>query len=293
MIDITTYLDNLNRKLKFTANAIVEGFISGMHQSPYHGFSVEFSDHKGYSEGDPVSLIDWKLYSKTDRYYIKRFEEETNVRTCFLLDCSQSMSFTSLDIKKIDYARLLTACLITLSLNQRDATGLTLFSDHIIQTLPPKSKTIWLNQCLNTLQNVQCSGETNISNAIIRTNDSINKRSLIVIITDCFDDTENFIKALNYLKFNRHHCILFHIVDPKETNFDFKDEADYIDMETNETIRLSPWSIKKSYTDKWEKFHVKHREMIQKLNFEYCLINTKTPIEHSLKMFLTQRNSRV
>jgi len=293
MIDIREYLDNLNRKLKFIANAIVEGFISGIHQSPYHGFSVEFSDHKGYSEGDPVSLIDWKLYSKTDRYYIKRFEEETNVRTCFLLDCSKSMEFTSQEIKKIDYARLLIACLITLSLNQRDATGLTLFSDHIISSLPPKSKTIWLNHCLNTLVNIQCEGQTNIANAIIRTSDKISKRSLIVVVTDCLDDTDNLLKALNYLKFNRHQCILFHLVDPKEMFFDFKDEADFIDMETNEIIRLSPWSIKKSYKDKWEMFHVKHREMINKLKFEYCMINTSTPIDSSLKVFLAQRNKRV
>jgi len=293
MIDIRDYITNFNNKLKFTANAIVEGFISGLHQSPYHGFSVEFSDHKAYSEGEPVSMIDWKLYSKTDRYYIKRFEEETNVRTCFLLDCSNSMGYTSQEIKKIDYARLLAACLIHLSLSQRDATGLTLFNDSIMATLPPKSKTIWLNQCLHLLMNIQCEGHTNISNAIMKSCDSIKKRSLIVIITDCLDNSDNLSKALNYLKFNKHHCILFQLVDPQEMQFNFKEESDFIDMETDEVIRLSPWKIKKEYIERRELFHMKHREMMQRLHFEYCLINTATPIENSLKVFLSNRNRRV
>jgi len=293
MIDIKNYITSFNSRLKFTANAIVEGFISGLHQSPYHGFSVEFSDHKAYSEGDPVSMIDWKLYSKTDRYYIKRFEEETNVRTVFLLDCSNSMAFTSQDIKKIDYARLLTACLIHLSLSQRDATGLTLFSDKTIATLPPKSKTIWLNQCLNLLSNIECEGQTDIASALMKCCDNIKKRSLIVVVTDCLDNSESLGKALNYLKFNKHHCILFHIVDPQEMMFNYKEESDFIDMETDEMIRLSPWKVKREYLAKREMFHVKHREMMQRLNFEYCLINTATPIETSLKMFLFNRNSRV
>ena len=289
MISLKEHIANQNKNLKFTANAIVEGFISGLHKSPYHGFSVEFSEHKPYSEGDPIALIDWKIYSKTDKYFIKRYQEETNVRVYFLIDCSMSMKFYSQEIKKIDYAKLLAASLINLSLKQRDATGLTLFSDKIIATLPAKSKTIWLNQCLMQLENIQCQGETNIADAIFKFSEKIQKRSLIVIITDFLDDTTQTIKALNYLKFNKHHCILFHIIDPAEKEFNFKGETDFIDLETNEKIKLSPQMIKKEYLQKYNMFLEKHKEIVQKLKFEYALINTKTPIENSLKNFLAHR----
>jgi len=289
MTTLQEQLRDLNIKLKFTANAIVEGFISGLHQSPYHGFSVEFSDHKAYSDGDPVNLIDWKLYSKTDKYFIKRFEEETNVRTYFLLDISMSMDYESQGIKKIDYAKLLTACLINLSLIQRDATGLTLFNDKIISSLPAKSKSIWLNQCLNNLSKIECEGLTNLSEAIFKTCEKISKRSLIVIITDCLDDTEKLKKTLNYLKFNKHHCIIFHIIDPNEFNFNFKNEADFIDLETGEIIKISPWTIKKEYLNKFNMFLVKQKDLIEELKYEYCILNTNTPIEKALKTFFSNR----
>ena len=290
---IKQYISDINKNLKFTANAIVEGFISGLHKSPYHGFSVEFSDHKAYSSGDPVSLIDWKLYSRTERYYIKRYEEETNVRTYFMLDCSNSMNFYSKDIKKIDYARLFTACLINLSLRQRDATGLALFNDKIISSLPAKSKNIWLNQCFHSLENIKCKGTTDISDAVFNLCEKIHKRSLIVIVTDFLDDTEKIQKTLNYLKFNRHHCILFHIIDTAESEFQFKDEADFIDLETEEVLKVSPWILRKEYLKRFEMFHVKLRQIIEQLEFEYCQINTNTPLINSLKVFLQNRNKMV
>jgi uncharacterized protein (DUF58 family) len=290
MLDIKYILNDSNFNLKFSANAIVEGFISGQHKSPYHGFSVEFSDHKAYSRGDPVSLIDWKLYSKTDKYYTKRYEEETNVRTYFLLDVSNSMQYKSHDVRKIDYAKLLTACLINLSLKQRDATGLVLFNDRVVSAIPAKSKTIWLNLCLNILQKAECNGETNISDIIFNFAENIKKRSLIVIITDFFDDVDKLQKALNFLKFNKHHCILLHIIDKVEADFSYKEEANFIDLETQENLKLSPWIVRKEYLERFNLFHMKLKSMIEKLKFEYCQIHTNTLISQSLKMFLLNRN---
>jgi uncharacterized protein (DUF58 family) len=289
MTKISNLLANVNKNLKFTANAIVEGFITGLHQSPYHGFSVEFSDHKSYNYGDPVDLIDWKLFSKTDRYYIKRYEEETNVRTYFLLDISKSMDFKSHGVKKIDYAKLLTACLINLSLRQRDATGLSLFNNTVQSSLPAKSKSNWLNQCLFSLEKITCSGQTNISGAVLSICERISKKSIIVIITDCIDDTTELHKALNFLKFNKHHCILFHIIDPKESTFDYSDDSEFYDIETNEMIRLSPWIIKREYLKKFAMFRMKHKDILSKLKYEYCVINTETPIEYNLNQFLLNR----
>ena len=288
---IHQYIADINKNLKFTANSIVEGFISGLHKSPYHGFSVEFSDHKAYSPGDTVNLIDWKLYSRTDRYYIKRFEEETNVRTYFMLDCSLSMNFYSNNIKKIDYARLLVACLINLSLRQRDATSLSLFNDKIVSTLPAKSKSIWLNQCLNKLENIKCFGTTNIADSVFAIGEKIKKRSLVVIVTDFLDDTESLQKTLNYLKFNNHHCVLFHIIDNSEKEFKYNEESEFEDIETKEIIKISPWMLRKDYLSKFEMFHVKLKQMIEQLKFEYFQINTNTPLKDALNTFLANRIS--
>ena len=289
MDTVKDYFNGLNKNLKLSANSIVEGFISGLHKSPYHGFSVEFSDHKAYSNGDSVSLIDWKLYSRTDKYFIKRYEEETNVRTYFLLDCSKSMEYKSGNIKKIDYARLFTACLINLSLRQRDATSLSLFNEKIINSIPAKSKSNWLNQCLLLLENIKCFGETNISNSIFQFCEKIQKRSLIIIITDFLTDVESLQNTLNYLKFNKHHCILFHIIDKEEKDFKFKDEAEFIDIENNDILKISPWIIRKEYLERFRLFHVKLKQIIEELQFEYCQINTETDILDSLLIFLNNR----
>jgi len=291
MILINKKLSEINVNLKFKANAIVEGFISGLHQSPYHGFSVEFSDHKAYSNGDDINKMDWKLFSKTDKYYIKRYEEETNVRAYFLVDCSNSMAYMSESVSKIDYAILLTACLINLSLRQRDATGLVLFSDKIRLSLPAKSKSTWLNQCLGELEKVKCEGETNISQILFKFGEEIRKRSLIIIISDFLDDHLEFYKALNYLKFNKHHCIVFHIIDQQEKEFSFRQESEFIDMETNEILKINPWTIKKEYLHCFHNFLWKQKQMIEKLGFEYQQISTKTPIINSLKTFLTNRRT--
>jgi uncharacterized protein (DUF58 family) len=199
------------------------------------------------------------------------------------------MSFTSKDIKKIDYAKLLTACLVNLSIKQRDATGLVLFNNQINTSIPAKSKRIWANQCLTALERARCSGDTDLANVIFTFGERIRKRSLIVIITDFFDDSERINKALSYLKFNKHHCVLLHLVDKAEGEFSFREDSIFIDLETDESLRVSPWVIKKEYIEKQEMFHLKLKEMIEKLGFEYCQISTDTPVAHSLRTFLTNR----
>ncbi|MCK9329037.1 MAG: DUF58 domain-containing protein [Candidatus Cloacimonetes bacterium] len=292
MIDLKEQLVNLQGNLKFTANAIVEGFISGQHKSPYHGFSVEFSDYKPYSNGDSINLLDWKVYSKTDRYYIKRYEDETNVRAYFLLDISNSMSFTSHNLKKIDYAKLLVASLVNLSLKQRDATGLVTFNHSIVDYLPAKSSSIWFNRILQILEKVKCSDSTNLSEVIFSFSSMLKKRSLVIIITDFFDDIEAINKALNFLKFNNHHCILFHIFDEKEIDFSYNGEYKLIDLENSESMLVSPHTIRKDYLDKVNMFHVKLKEIVENLHFEYFQINTLTSVEMSLKDFLFARYKR-
>ncbi len=292
MINLQEQLIDLQGNLKFSANSIVEGFISGLHKSPYHGFSVEFSNYKSYSAGDSINLIDWKVYSKTDRYYIKRFEEETNVRVHFLLDISKSMSFSSHNIVKIDYAKLLVASLMNLSFKQRDAVGLITYNEKIINNLPAKSKTIWFTQLLKTLDNIKCEDSTNLTDTIFACAEKVKKRSLFVIVTDFLDDLESINKALNYLKFSNHHCILFHICDNIELNFNFKNDAEFIDMEDASILKISPQLIQKDYLNQYNMFHVKLKQIIENLKYEYYQVNTLTPIELALKQFFCSRTTR-
>ena len=185
--NIINTLDNLQLKAKF----IVEGFMTGLHKSPFHGFSVEFSEHRSYTPGDETKNIDWKLWSKTDKYYIKRFEEETNLLSHIFLDSSQSMSFSSDKITKFEYAKMLVAALSYLIINQRDSLGLYVFDSKIRQTIAPKSTKNHLNTILSIIDNMKLGNKTNISEIIHRGAEKINKRGLIILVSDLFDSPDN------------------------------------------------------------------------------------------------------
>ena len=194
--DIISKLDNLALK----ARMIVEGFIVGLHKSPFHGFSVEFSEHRAYGYGDEIKHIDWKLFGKTYRFYIKQFEEETNLRSYLLLDQSKSMDYSSSNLSKLDYAQLLSASLAYLMIKQQDAVSLTLFDDKIINYIPPRSKTNHLKFLLSQMNKIKSGKDTNISPVLHQTAEMIKQKGLIILISDLFDNpkkTFNGLIALN------------------------------------------------------------------------------------------------
>lgn len=247
--------------LELLAQQVVEGFITGLHKSPFHGFSVEFAEHRQYNNGDSVKNIDWKLYAKTDKLYSKRFEEETNLRCQFVVDVSSSMYFPEPKNNKLTFSIQATASLMYLLKKQRDAFGLSLFTDEILLNSHAKSTTAHQKylfaQLEELLQKPNINSKTNLSAALHQVAELIHKRSLVVIFSDLFntqmtnDKTDDFFDALQHLKFNKHEVVVFNVVDKsKEVDFDFENRPyQFIDMETGETTKVHTNQVKQNYID--------------------------------------------
>ncbi|NTE00527.1 DUF58 domain-containing protein [Agrobacterium tumefaciens] len=245
--------------LELLASQVVEGFITGLHKSPFHGFSVEFAEHRQYNNGDNVKNIDWKLYAKTDKLYSKRFEEETNLRCQFVIDVSSSMYFPEPKNNKLTFSIQAAASLMYLLKKQRDAFGLSLFSDEILLNTPSKSTTVHQKFLFAKLEELletpKINAQTNLSEALHQVADLIHKRSLVVIFSDLFntqtspEQTDQFFDALQHLKFNKHEIVVFNVVDQsKEVAFEFENRPyHFIDMETGDTIKVHTNQVKENY----------------------------------------------
>ena len=230
------------------ARLVVEGYIIGQHRSPYHGFSVEFAEHRAYGSGDEIRYIDWKLFGKTDRLYVKRYEEETNLRSHLILDTSGSMLYKSGLVTKLNYANSLTASLSYLMMNQQDATGLVQFSDRIETFIPAKSKPSHLNAILTKLNDEKTGNDTNLEPVLHEMAERFTKRGLVVLVSDLFDEPERIINGLQHFRHKKQEVIVFHILDRKELEFDFDTRTKFHDMETGEEITTEPWHIRQSYS---------------------------------------------
>ena len=233
--------------ISMKAKLVVEGYIIGQHRSPYHGFSVEFSEHRSYEPGDEVKHIDWKLYGKTNRLYVKRYEEETNLRAHLILDTSKSMSYTSNKVSKLDYGSYLLAALSYLMISQQDAAGVVLFDEKIRSFIPPKSTPSHLNTLLNVLDSPEPGNDTKIESVLHQMAERINKRGLVIIISDLLDEPKNILKGLKHFRHKKQEVILFHILDRNELEFEFENRTKFVDMESGEEITTDPWHIKNDY----------------------------------------------
>mgnify|MGYP001235359261 CR=1 FL=1 len=278
-------IDNLFLRAKL----VVEGFIIGMHKSPYHGFSVEFSEHRPYGFGDEIKFIDWKLWGKTDRFYIKQFEEETNLKCHLIIDKSASMGYGSGNISKFEYTKSLAASLIYLMIKQQDAVGLTTFDDKLDISILPKAKSSQLNLLLKTMHNAKTGGETNISNLLHSIAETITKRGLIILISDLLDNEEDIIKGLRHFRHKGHEVIIFHIIDPKEKNLDFNQNVNFIDIENNEKIMVDSRQIKKKYNNAFEKFCNYYKKRCLQNNIDYTQLITTDSLNKSLTQYLIKR----
>ena len=234
-IDLKKYLQpkvlSTINNLEFLAKLIVEGFITGLHKSPFHGFSVEFSQHRPYMQGDSLRYVDWKVFARSDRYYIKQFEEETNLRCYLLFDVSKSMTYSSGELTKLHYGSVLTASLAYLMLKQRDATGLVMFDEIIQQILPAKSVPVYIKDIIHALNIVKPGIDTNITNALHTIAEKIKRRGLVILISDLLDDPESILSGMKHLRYNNHEIIVFHIMDDQEIDFDFKGEFIFEEFE--------------------------------------------------------------
>ncbi len=285
--EVISTLDSLELK----ARLLVEGFLIGMHKSPYHGFSVEFSEHRPYYYGDSLKYIDWKLYGKTEKYFVKKFEEETNLISRIIVDASASMNFSSGNrITKFQYAKLLAASLSYIINKQHDAVGISFFADEVLSSLEPKASRTHLTKILSLIENQQTGSDTNIAASLKTIAEKTKKRGVQIIISDLFDDKEKIISALKQFKFKKSETIIFHLLDPLELSFDFDSDAVFLDMETNEKLSTQPYLLKNEYRKLINDFIYELKVEALNYGMEYNLITTDLPFDKALLNYFTLRN---
>jgi len=277
------------KNMALRARLVVEGFITGLHRSPYHGFSVEFSDYRPYMPGDEIRHIDWKVYGKTDRYYIKRFEEETNLKSYLLMDTSASMGYSSQKITKLEYASFLAAALSYLMIEQRDAVGMVFFDQKINKYIPPRSIKSYLPLILKELETIKYSKQTDVANTFHEMAERINRRGLIIVLSDLLDDPEKVLSGLKHFRHKGHDVIVFHILDPMEISFDFKRNALFKDLETNEKMTTQPWHIRVDYQKQLRKFINNYKRQCRINKIDYVLIDTSWDFDRALMEYLLKR----
>jgi len=276
--------------LELIARLVVEGFITGLHRSPYHGFSVEFAEHRQYRPGDETKNIDWKVFARTDKYYVKQYEEETNLRTMIAIDSSGSMKYASKgNISKFDYAIYLTAALSTLMIKQRDAVGIAVYDTDVRTYLPPRSKPSYLNEILKLLASIEPSNQTQTANALDKLAERVNRRSLVIVLSDFLDDADSVLNALKHFRHRNNEVVSFQIVDPREIDFKLGQGATFKDIETGEEMVSHPFHIQYSYSDAVQEFLEKIKRECYNHNIDYNLIDTSVPFDKAMREYLAKR----
>jgi len=279
------------KSLDIIARLIVEGFLVGLYKSPYHGFSIEFSEHRQYMPGDNIKDLDWKIYGRTGRFYIKQYEEETNLKAYLLLDISGSMKYASNKISKIEYAKYLAAAFAYLFIKQRDAVGLITFSDQIQQFLPPKSSLNYLRQILRTLSEIQVfQKRTNVSKTLHILAEKIKRRGLIILFTEfLYEEPDAILQGLKHFRHYKHEIIVFNIMDPNDLYFNFRDDTIFVDLETGEKIKTQPYFLGEIYRQKIEKFYNKLQRECLNFQIDFHNILTNEPFDRALIRYLLKR----
>ncbi len=276
--------------MELRARRVVEGFITGLHRSSYHGFSVEFSEHRQYIPGDDIKRIDWKVYGKTDRFYIKQFEEETNVKTYLLVDVSASMGFRSQGlVSKYQYASYLAGSLAFLMISQRDAVGLMLFDESLRVSLQPRATSIYLKNILIELEKATPSNLTQTSKALNEVAEQIRRRGLVILLSDLFDNPSEIMMTLKHFRHKGHEVIVFHIVDPVERTFAFESDVKFIDVETKEELVTQPWHIRKAYQEAVKEYFTTMKEFCLNNLIDYVMLETSEPFYKALHEYLHKR----
>jgi uncharacterized protein (DUF58 family) len=280
-------------RLALVARSLVEGFLTGAHKSPYKGFSVEFAEHRQYYPGDEIRHIDWRAYGKTDRYYIKEFEEETNLRAHLLVDASGSMAYKGANHSKFEYAQYVAASLAYLMLHQRDAVGLVTHDTKIRQIIKPKASSKHLLHLLRTLEETEPGGETSMAPLWHDLAGQIKRRGMIVILSDCFDQLPALMRALQHFRHSRHEILLFHVLAPEEMDFPFKKWTQFRNLEVaGHKMLVDPQRLRKEYLKNFQTFCRDLRDQAGQMQIDYHLLRTDEPVDRALGIYLTRRQMR-
>lgn len=273
--------------LELIARTVVEGFINGLHHAPYLGLSMDFAEHRAYMPGDDIRRIDWRLYARSDRYYVKQFEADTNANFCVVLDISRSMDFSSGGLTKFDYARYLAACLVYFCQKQRDRIGLVTFDNQVVSYVPPSAK--HLEEILYTLDRAKPGNAGSLLGPLQRVSEHFRRRSIVVLISDFYEEPDTVMDALKYLMQRGNDVIVFQVLDPAELDFPFKDAMNFEDAESGERMPVIPEQARQQYRDLIQAHIAALEHKMKEQQVDYALLNTATPLDFALFKFLSYR----
>ncbi len=279
-------------RLDLVARLVVEGFLVGLHRSPYHGFSAEFAEYRQYIPGEPVNHIDWRLFAKSDRHYLKVFAEETNLRATLLVDCSASMSFRGEGsaVSKAEYARLLAASLSYLLLRQNDAVGLELFDEKRLASVPAKAVRRHLFRLLAPLARLPEGRGTSIGPVLNTVAERLPRRGLVILFSDLMDDPEAVLNGLKHFRHRGHEVLVFHILDPREIDLDYTHDTRFDDLESpGDHVRLDPAQVRADYTDRVDAWRRDLRRELRRRRIDLVETVTDRPFDRALLAYLTRR----
>ena len=278
--------------LELVAKAVVEGFVIGLHRSPKFGFSQEFVEYRPYSEGDDPRYIDWNVYSRTDKTFIKRFQGETNSSLMLLLDASASMGYSSHGVSKLQYGKFLAASLGHLASSQHDAVGAIIFNEEVVDYRPPMSRSGSLQGILHTLDRAEAAQGTELNHPFTRFREHVKKRGLVAVISDFYCDPEVLLESVSPLAVQGQDIILFHLLDPSEISPDLKQSTLFEDLETGHAVEVSPAFMNKEYKSRIQNHIDAIKEAANGIRADYVLINTADPLDKALHNYLTFREKR-
>ena len=276
--------------LELKARTVVEGFIAGLHRSPFKGFSVEFAEYRQYIPGDDLSTMDWKVYARSDRHYVKKFEEETNVHCQLLVDVSGSMQYGSRGLSKFEYAACLAASLAYLMNRQRDGVGLVAFSDHIVDALPSSTRAGHLRNLLLSLERLRVGSRTDVAKPLHHLAETLTKRGLVILISDLVDDAEAVIRGLKHFQYRGSDVLVFHVLDTDEIEFPFERATRFEDLETGDEVVAVPGAVREHYLKQIRSLIDRYRRELGAAGIDYQLLDTSQPLELALLAYLSTRS---
>jgi uncharacterized protein (DUF58 family) len=279
--------------MELKARTVVEGFLSGLHRSPYKGFSVEFAEYRQYLPGDDLSTLDWKVYARSDRHYVKKFEEETNLECHILLDVSASMGYRAgAAMSKVEYGSVLAASLAYLMHRQRDATGLIEFDDKITGRLPASARPGHLHAILLALERIAPGAKSDVGRPLHQLAEALGKRSLVVLISDLLDDPETVIRGLKHLRFRGTDVIVFQVLDPHEIQFPFRGAARFTDLESRDEVTADPARVREGYLEAMGALRARYEKDLRGAGIDFLSLDTSKPLDFALLAYLDTRGRR-
>jgi uncharacterized protein (DUF58 family) len=275
--------------LELVARTVVEGFVAGLHRSPHLGFSVNFAEYRPYRPGDDIRKIDWKVFGRLDRFFVKEFEGETNTSIHLILDCSRSMAYGNRGIRKIEYGQFLAASLGYFAFKQRDGVGFATYDDRIREFIPARGSMGHLNTVLRAIENTRPAERTEFLKPLADVADRLRRRGIVILVSDLYDDSSRIMEGLRRLSYSGNDVIVFHLVDPAELDFNFAGSARLVDMETRDEMHVVPELLKPEYTRIFRDQISRYESECQKDRIDYALLDTASPLDHALFAYLLRR----